>query len=114
MNCDSQAWILTCEPNREIDDHLANSRTARLSLVRRIPLLGDQLAMPAEDRVRREQRADFKEPLAAEYLAFDGQSPALAVVEQNAFLPELLFQYSILSSQVIDRFLLLSIDPRGE
>ena len=60
------------------------------------------------------QRADFKESLAAQDLAFHGQSSALVVGQENSLLSELLFQYSILSSQVIDRFLLLSIDPTGE
>ena len=73
------AGILFRKPNREVDDHLANVGASRLSLVRRIPFSGDQLAMPTEDRIGRKQRADFKESLAAEYLAFHGQLSALLV-----------------------------------
>ena len=87
---------------------------ARPSLVRRSPFSGNQLAMPTEDPIGRKQRADFKESLAAEDLAFYGQLSALFVGQRDSFLPELLFQRSILSSQVIDHFLLLSIDPSSE
>ena len=77
-------------PNREIDDHLANARTPWLLLMRGIPLLGDELAMPTKDCVRRKQRADFKESLAAEDLAFHGQASSLVVGQENSLLSELL------------------------
>ena len=70
--------------------------------------------MPTEDRIGRKQRADFKESLAAEDLAFHGQLSALLVGQQDSFRAELFFQRSILSLQVIDHFLLLSIDPSSE
>ena len=70
--------------------------------------------MPSQDRVRREQRADFFESLAAEDLAFDRQSTPLIVVQQDPLLAELLFEHLVLGSQVLDHFLLLAIDPASE
>ena len=66
--------------------------------------------MPTEDRSGRKQRADFKESLAAEDLAIHGQLSALPVSQQDSFIPEWLFQRSKLSSEVIDHYLLLSMD----
>ena len=67
--------------------------------------------MPAENRVWSEERADFAENLPAEHLAFDGQTAALVIVEQNAFLAELLAENLILGTEIRDHVLLLPIDP---
>ena len=40
--------------------------------------------MPAQDRVRREQRADFFNPLATEGFTFDRQATSLGVGEENS------------------------------
>lgn len=70
--------------------------------------------MPAQDGVRREQRADFFESLASEHFSFDGQSSPLIVIEQDAFGPVHLLKYFDLGTQVIDCLLLLTIDPAGQ
>ena len=79
-----------------------------------IPFLGDQHPVPPQDRIRREQRADFFESLATEDLAFDRQSTPLIIVQQDAFLAELLFEDLVFGSQVFNHFLLLAIDPTSE
>jgi hypothetical protein len=56
--------------------------------------------MPAENRVGCEDCTDLLQHLATQKLAFDRQSPALIIVEQNAFLTELFPEHLILSSQV--------------
>ena len=108
------AWILFSKPNGEVDDHLTNAGTARLLSIGVIPFVGHKSTMPAEYRVGREQCPNFQDSLVAEYLAFNGQTSALVVGHKDSLLSKLLFQYSILGSQVIDRFLLLSMDPPGE
>jgi hypothetical protein len=53
------------------------------------------------------------EHLPPEDLAFDGQSPALVVVEQDSVLSELLSEDPILGQEVLDDVLLSAIDPAG-
>ena len=70
--------------------------------------------MPAQNRIRRKQRADFIQSLATDRLALDRQAAPLVVTEQDAFLAELLFENCVLGSQILDHFLLLAIDPSGK
>ncbi len=79
-----------------------------------IPLASDELSVPAQERVGRDDPGQFVETLAAEHLAFDGQASTLIVVEQNPTLAELFSQHLILSQQILDRVLLVSIDPAGQ
>ena len=66
--------------------------------------------MPAKDGVRRKQSAALFKLLAAEHLPFDGQSAALVIVEQDAFLAKSLFENSVLGAQIFNHLLLFSID----
>ena len=76
--------ILACHAEHQLDDFLGHRWTAdRLAFVTVIPFLSDERAMPAENRVRREERADFLQSLASQHFPFDGQSPPLIVVEQD-------------------------------
>ena len=76
-----------------------------------VPFLGNQRSMPAENRIGREQRADLFESLATENLALDCQSTSLVVVEQDAFRAVRFPEHPVLGAKVLDRFLLLSVDP---
>ena len=67
--------------------------------------------MPPEDRIRSHDGGQLFEHLAPEYLAFDGQPPALAVVKEDSPLPEFLSEDPILRYEVLDNVLLSAIDP---
>jgi len=70
--------------------------------------------MPAQDRIGRHDSGDFLQCLATQYLPFDGQTSALVIVEQDAFLAELLSEHPIFSFQIFDDLLLVAIDPTGQ
>ena len=70
--------------------------------------------MPTQDRVWREQRAEFFESFVARDLALDGQSSSLIIVEQSPLVAKLLLEHLVLGSQILDHLLLLTIDPAGE
>ena len=70
--------------------------------------------MPTQDRVRRKQRADLAEHFASEDLAFDSQSSALVVVEQDSLFAEFLSQHLVFGAEILDRSLLLLVDPASE
>ncbi len=110
---ESPSWILSGELQSQINDHLADSWPSLFFLpsIRIVPFPGDQLTVPAQDRVRREQRAALFKLLATEHLSLDGQSAALVIVEQDAFLAKSLFENSVLGAQILNHLLLLSIDP---
>lgn len=79
--------IFRGEAKDQVDNHLANSWPAdAFPLFAVIPFLGNQHTMPTQDRVRCEQRADFRESLPAEDLAFDRQSTSLIVIQQDPLL----------------------------
>src|ERR1019366_7560432 len=86
----------------------------RTTLIAMVPLLGHQLPMPAQNGVRREERTDLLQCLAAQDLAFDSQAASLIVIEQNPFLADLLAQHLVLRTQILDPFLLLVVDPPSE
>ena len=79
-----------------------------------IPLAGDEFSMPAQERVRSDDRGQFVEGFAAERLALEGQAAALVIVQENATLAEFFSQHLILSQQILDRVLLVSVDPTGQ
>jgi hypothetical protein len=70
--------------------------------------------MPAQNGVRRKQRADLLQHLAAQNLAFDGQAAPLIIIEQDPFLTELLLEHLTFSAKVFDLLLLLLVDPASE
>ena len=70
--------------------------------------------MPSQDRIGREQRADFFQSLATKNLALEGQSTPLIVVEQDAFSAVFLLEHVVLGAEIVDHFLLLAVDPTCE
>ncbi|MHC4406087.1 MAG: hypothetical protein ACYTG0_41145 [Planctomycetota bacterium] len=111
----SPAHIFARQANNKIDNLLpytwASHGCATFAV---IPLSRNQHTVPPEDRIRREECADFAEELAAKNLSLDSQTAPLIVVQQDAFLTEFLFEHLILGPQVLDDFLLLTIDPTSE
>ena len=69
------------------------------------------LPVPAEDRIGREKRAHLGKSLSAKDLAFDCKASALVVIEENPSFSKLLFENLVLGPQILDDFLLLTIDP---
>ena len=76
--------------------------------------LGDEQAMPSQDCIRREPRANFLETFATENLACDCQTAPLVVGEQDAFFAQFLFQHLVSGPQVFDHLLLLAAHPAGK
>ncbi len=70
--------------------------------------------MPAQERIRRDQGPDLFQQLPAQDLRLDCQSPALVVVEQDAFLAKLLLEHLVFGAEVLDDLLLLAVDPAGK
>src|SRR4030095_10749768 len=62
-------------------------RTTRAPRLRTVVLRGDQQAVPAQDRIGRDDAGDVGEAPLAEGLPFDGQTASLGVGEANPWGP---------------------------
>jgi hypothetical protein len=49
-----------------------------------------------------------------EYLAFHGQTPALIIVEQNAFFAELFSKHTVLGAKILNYILLSMVHPTNQ
>jgi hypothetical protein len=79
-----------------------------------VALLGDEFSMPAENCIRRDNRCELTQCLAADRLPFDGQHATLIIGRQNSFLRELLEQSLDLRILELDGLLLPLIDHGTE
>ncbi len=79
-----------------------------------IPLACDEFSVPAQERIGPDNSGQFVESFATEDLAFDGQASTLVVVEQDSTLAEVFSQHLVLSQQILDRVVLVSVNPAGQ
>lgn len=77
-------------------------------------LAGDQLAMPAEERVGRDDCFNSGQKLAARGLGFFGEQAALLVGITEAFGSVQFAEDAVLRLEVFDEPLLLAIQPAGQ
>jgi hypothetical protein len=70
--------------------------------------------VPAQDCFRCDDGANIGERLPAQDLAFDCQSPALVVIQQNPLFAQLFTQNAILGEQIFKDILLMLIDPASQ
>jgi hypothetical protein len=77
-----------------------------------VPVPGNEFPMPPQNCFGSHDCGKLVEHLAPEDLAFDGEPPALVVVEQDAFFAELLSEDPVFRQQVIDGLPLSKLRPR--
>jgi hypothetical protein len=70
--------------------------------------------MPTQDRVGRDQRADFTEELASQRFSRAGQTTSLVVREPQPFLTVQFSKDSILRPEIFDELSLLLGHPTGQ
>lgn len=100
-------------PHDQLADRLHDSGTAdALAGVR--PLRGDQLAVPAEDSVGRDDGGHLTEQPAPEGPALRGEAPALVIGQPQALAAELFLENAVLLDEVLNGLRLVAIDPAGE
>jgi hypothetical protein len=102
--------ILPRHPDGQLTDlteHAGASHSPSLSG----PLPRDELPMPAQERVRRDQRRHLTQDLAAETVAVHRESTPLGIGQRKASPGKLLFEDAVLFTQVRDDLKLVAIDP---
>jgi hypothetical protein len=78
------------------------------------PLLRDQFAMPAKDRVRCHKSRDVAKRSSADLVSEHSQPPKLIVGQSDATTAQLRLQGPVLFAQEVDHITLLSLDPSKE
>ena len=78
--------------------------------------LRDQLTIPAQDGVRGDNAGEPRKHLAPELLAAHRKPSPLRIGESDSFAAKLFSEHPVLLSQVVDRVLLLAVEPprRGQ
>jgi hypothetical protein len=76
-----------------------------------VVLLGDELAVPAQDGVGRHQSGELFQRTSADEAALRGEPPALRVGEAQAPTAELLAQDAVLLLEVRDDLGLVAVHP---
>ena len=91
--------------------HTRPSGTAALAAV---VLAGDQLSMPSQQSVRRDEGGHLGKRFASELLGFHGQTATLIIAQSQALVPQLIAQNAVLFLQIVDGVPLLFVDPAGQ
>src|SRR5215472_15247470 len=78
-----------------------------------VVLLGDQLPVPSQQGLRRDNVGDLGKNLSSQRLGLYGQSPALIVIQAQSPAAELLSKNAILLAKVINDLQLTLIYPSG-
>ena len=79
-------------------------------VTRHLLFLCDQSMVPSQNRFRSNDTRQLTQASKSPYVSFDRQPPTLVIVQENPLLPDNLPQDKVLSSQVFDRFLLISVN----
>jgi hypothetical protein len=88
-------------------EHVGASRLA----FRVGPLPGDELPVPAENCVRRDDRRNLRQKPPTERRAQSSQAPPVVVGEPDALVAQARLQNPVLFAQVLDGLMLLVLEP---
>ena len=106
--------ILSGESYDGIHDFLTDAWPSGLPLATGVELLRHEFAVPAENRVWRDDRRQLEQGLATNGVSFHSEQPTLVVVEQQS-LPSKFFQQSLdLSVLELDDLLLPLVHEAAE
>jgi hypothetical protein len=104
------AGVLLGHPQHQVADHpLLGGGGAGLPAAVAVVLPGDQPAVPLQQRVGAEERADLPQEGDGNALGSRGQPAFLGVVEDEALVAQLLPEYPVLFPEVADRVLPLPV-----
>ena len=91
-----------------------SAASSALSAAAIVPVPGNEFPMPPQNCFGSHDGGKLAEHFATEDLAFDGEPPALVVVEEDAFCVEFLSEDPVSRQQTINGLLLSTIDPASE
>jgi hypothetical protein len=107
-------WIRFRHREDKLADSLGGAGTTRTAPLAAVILLGNQLSIPAKDRVRGDNAAKLAQRRSPDCLPLLGQATPLTGCEANPLPVELLPEDSVLLSQVLDDVALVAVRPACE
>ena len=111
----SATRILESHSNEETLNFVPDSRSPRRSVaLTPVEFLGNQLAVPPEKRIRRDEGGDLSKPSAAEAFRFPRESASSGVGKSKVLPAERLAENAVLLLQVLDHFPLVAARPSGK
>lgn len=78
------------------------------------PFPGDQLAVPAQNGVSRDDRRHLCQQPTTESRATSSQAPSVAVGEPQTLILQVRLQHAVLFAQVLDGLMLVALEPTDE
>jgi hypothetical protein len=109
----SPSRVVRCHADDQAPDLVSNARSpGTVPGVR--PLVGEQLPVPSENRVRRHERRDLLQHAASQALPQHPETSALIVVESELPGAQLRLQHAILFAKERDHITLLDLEPRQQ
>jgi hypothetical protein len=108
------ARVLGRQLNDQALDQLHGRRATWISSGTAVVLLRDELAVPAQDRVGRDDAVDLVQHLAAEHLALPCEPTSLSIREAEAPTTELFAQHTVLFLEVREDLELATVGPPRE
>src|SRR5688572_19598351 len=109
----SPGQVLARHPDDELGDALHHELPIGLS-ARERPLLRDELSMPAQDRLRRDDRGELAEDPPAERGTAHREPHSLVVGRTKLPATELSSEDSVLLAEVLEDALLVAVQPASE
>jgi hypothetical protein len=79
-----------------------------------VVLLGDQLPVPSQQGLRRDNAGNLGKSLSSQRLGLYGQSPSLIVMEAHSPATELFSKHPILLAQIFNDLQLAVVHPPGD
>src|SRR4030095_13012144 len=76
--------------------------------------LGDELAVPAQQGIRGDDRRELAKPHSSEWLCLSREATTLRIREAKSLSPELLPQRKVLGLQILDDLRLLTANPTDQ
>src|SRR5215467_9374420 len=79
-----------------------------------VVLLGDQLPVPSQQGLRRDNAGDLGKSLSSQRFGLYGQSPTLIVIEAHSLATELFAKHPILLAKIFNDLQLAVVHPPGD
>jgi hypothetical protein len=107
------SWVLHGHPHHELSNCRRGPRSSWPAIGYSVVLGGNELAVPGQQRIGRDDAGEATQGGSAKNLGPDRESAPLVVRQPNPSLAELLPQDPVLLAEVLDDVLLPVIDPAG-
>ena len=101
-------------PDDELTYRFCHAGPSRTTALASVVLLRDQLCVPPQQCVGRDQACDLLQAIPAQHSRFRRKTPPLLIGEAQSASTHVLPENAILFFQVIDRILLIPVDPAGD